>query len=101
MSFDERGSLRAIVTAESAAALDLLRRESWELGRALNDAGVRADGQSFRFDGRGGDGSGGQQSQHGAPRQSHGGRGYAQQSPDQSSASYHSLRSSGSINLMA
>jgi len=59
MSFDERGTLRAVLGADSALSLDLLRRDTADLGRALTDAGVRADSQSFRFesrsDGRGGD----------------------------------------------
>jgi flagellar hook-length control protein FliK len=60
MSFDDKGNLRAVVAADSAAALDLLRRDSGDLDRAMADAGVRADSQSFRFesrsDGRGSDG---------------------------------------------
>jgi flagellar hook-length control protein FliK len=63
MSFDDRGNLRAIIGADSGIALDLLRRDSADLNRAMADAGIRADSQSFRFDsrsegrdGRGGDG---------------------------------------------
>jgi flagellar hook-length control protein FliK len=52
MRFDDAGTLRAVVGADSTIALDLLRRDSAELGRALGDAGVRADSQSFRFEGR-------------------------------------------------
>jgi hypothetical protein len=52
LSFDDRGSLRAIVGADSPAALDILRRDAAELGRALTDAGVRADDRSFRFENR-------------------------------------------------
>jgi flagellar hook-length control protein FliK len=57
MSFDERGTLRATVAAERAAALDLLRGDRAELGRALTEAGVRTDAGSFRFDSRPGGGS--------------------------------------------
>lgn len=53
IQFDEQGSLRAQVTAESPAALEMLRRDSSDLARALNDAGVRTDAQSFQFDARG------------------------------------------------
>jgi flagellar hook-length control protein FliK len=52
LSFDDRGSLRAVVGADSTLALDLLRRDAAELGRALTDAGVRADDRSFRFENR-------------------------------------------------
>lgn len=52
MAFDDKGILRAVVGADSALSLDLLRRDSADLGRAMTDAGVRADSQSFRFEGR-------------------------------------------------
>nr|WP_295669855.1 flagellar hook-length control protein FliK [Sphingomonas sp.] len=52
LSFDDRGTLRAIVSADNPAALDMLRRDSADLGRALTDAGVRADSQTLRFDSR-------------------------------------------------
>ena len=55
LSFDDLGTLRAVVGAETAQVLDLLRRDSADLGRALADAGVRSDSQSFRFEDRGGD----------------------------------------------
>lgn len=50
MRFDDKGLLRATVRAENPAALDLLRRDAPELARALDQAGVRADGQSLRFE---------------------------------------------------
>lgn len=49
LGFDEGGALRAVVAAESPAALELLRRETGELARALADAGVRTDANSFSF----------------------------------------------------
>lgn len=52
LQFDDKGMMRAHVTAESAAALDMLRRDSGDLARALGDAGVRTDGQSFQFEAR-------------------------------------------------
>jgi hypothetical protein len=55
LSFDDLGTLRAVVGAETAQVLDLLRRDSADLGRAMADAGVRSDSQSFRFEDRGGD----------------------------------------------
>ena len=56
LSFDDDGRLRAVVAADNPAALDLLRRDSADLNRALVDAGVRADPQSLRFDTRSGGG---------------------------------------------
>lgn len=50
LSFDEGGSLRAVVGANSPQVLEAIRRDAGELGRALADAGVRTDAQSFRFD---------------------------------------------------
>ena len=64
LSFDDLGTLRAVVAAETGQVLDLLRRDSADLGRALADAGVRSDSQSFRFEDRSGD-----QRQHRAPPQ--------------------------------
>ena len=55
LTFDELGTLRAVVGAETGQVLDLLRRDSAELGRAMTDAGVRSDNQSFRFEDRGSD----------------------------------------------
>lgn len=59
MRFDEGGSLRAVVAADSPMVAEAIRRDTAELARALGDAGVRTDGQSFRFD-RGGTDGGGQ-----------------------------------------
>jgi flagellar hook-length control protein FliK len=49
LSFGQDGGLRAIVASDNRAALDLLRRDLDQLQRALTDAGVRADAQSFHF----------------------------------------------------
>jgi flagellar hook-length control protein FliK len=101
MGFDENGSIRAVVAAESPAALDLLRRDAGDLARALGDAGIRSDAQSFRFDARSGDG--GQSGQ----RSPHGGRHPNDhlRSPhldgDQDTPVYHPLRTSGRVDLMA
>lgn len=54
------------MSAESPAALEMLRRESGDLSRALADAGVRSDSQSLRFDTRSGEGFGQGGSQNGA-----------------------------------
>lgn len=107
LAFDERGSLRAVVAAESPAALDLLRRDSADLGRALADAGVRSDAQSFRFDSRAGGGEGGQpwQRQRGGGQDggqsSVPGRGYADAGSVSEEPLYRPLRTSGRVDLMA
>ena len=62
LRMDEARQLSADVTADQPATLELLRRDSDNLTRALNDAGFRADDQSLRFDQRG---QGEQQSQQG------------------------------------
>jgi hypothetical protein len=66
LTFSEDGQLRAVVAADNPAALDLLRRDSADLNRALADAGVRSDQHSLRFDTRAGSGDqpGGQGSQN-------------------------------------
>jgi len=103
MSFDDSGTLRATVAAESPRALDLLRRDSADLGRAMTDAGVRADAQSFRFDSRagGGDQFGQPQNrQQGGSQQTGAGRFYADDvGADQ--PIYRALRTSGRVDLMA
>ena len=64
MSFDGQGNLRAVVGADSPVALDLLRRDSADLNRAIADAGIQSDSQSFRFESR----SDGRGSDSGTPR---------------------------------
>lgn len=100
LSFEHDGVLRAVVSADNPAALDLLRRESGDLGRALADAGVRSDNQSLRFDANG---SGGGGNAGGQPRQ-----GQRAQGPDLDFAGngnddpiHRPLASSGHVDLMA
>lgn len=64
LTFDDRGLLRAVVAADSPIVLDLLRRDGAELGRAMADAGIRADQQSFRFETGGGDAGQSRQQRH-------------------------------------
>lgn len=103
MSFDDDGTLRAVVSADSPAALDMLRRESAQLDRSLADAGVRSDAQSLRFD-AGGNGAGGQH-RHGArpqlPMPQSGGADGFVGAQDGGLSDYRSLRGSGHIDLMA
>lgn len=102
LSFDNDGAVRVMMSADSAVALDMLRREAGDLGRALNDAGVRSDSQSFRFEGGGNAsqqrGGGGQQqpgnSSPGDPQFS------GTDVPLDPSASYRDLRSAGGLNLI-
>ena len=102
MSFDDSGSLRAVVAAESPVALDMLRRDAADLTRALTDAGIRSDGQSFRFDSRsGGDGQSWQRQQSGSEQRSGDGRFASPDAPEGDEPQYRPLRSSGQIDLMA
>jgi hypothetical protein len=48
--FDEHGSLRAVVSAESTMVMEAIRRDAGDLSRTLQDAGIQTDSQSFRFD---------------------------------------------------
>lgn len=103
LSFDREGSLRAVVAADSPAALDMLRRDAGDLTRALADAGVRADTQSFRFDSRGGDaGSGWQRGQQGEQgRGGSGGMAQGSAGTGDEPIHYRPLRASGRVDLMA
>ncbi|MEE4452338.1 flagellar hook-length control protein FliK [Novosphingobium resinovorum] len=103
LSFDDGGTLRAVVSADSPAVLDLLRRESPHLDRALGDAGIRADAQSLRFDGgQGGGGTAGQQrgGQHQAMTPSETAR-LPGGATDGAEPILRSLRGSGHVDLMA
>ena len=50
--FEDGTPLRAHVIASNPGTLDMLRRESPELIRAMGQAGIGADAQSFQFDSR-------------------------------------------------
>lgn len=56
LHFEDGGPLRAVVAASNASTLDLLRRDSADLARALTQAGVSTDAQSFSFGGQSGQG---------------------------------------------
>jgi flagellar hook-length control protein FliK len=102
LSFDRHGSLRAVMSADSPVALDLLRRDSGQLGQALADAGIRSDGQSLQFDSRPG-GSGGNnawQRQQQQPAQNAASNDPHAESNERA-AIYRPLRTSGNIDLMA
>lgn len=61
------GHLRADIQAEKSGTLALLRQEAPDLGRALDQAGIRTDGQSLRFGG----GQGGADHRQDAPTGGH------------------------------
>lgn len=56
LHFEDGGPLRAVVAASNASTLDLLRRDSADLARALAQAGVSTDAQSFSFGSQSGQG---------------------------------------------
>ena len=108
LAFDEKGSLHATVSAESPAALEMLRRDAGDLGRALTDAGVPADAASFHFDQRGGEASQFAQQQPdarggGRDRQSGGSRRdeAARSGISKAGPLYRPLRTNGRIDLTA
>ncbi len=63
---DEAGKVRTVVAADNPATLELLRRDSGQLARALNSAGVAADSGAFSFNLRQDNGSGGGQQRQAA-----------------------------------
>jgi flagellar hook-length control protein FliK len=98
LNFDEKGSLQATVRTDSVQAMDLLRQDASDLARTLDQAGVRTDAQSFRFENRGGD-SGGQQAQ-----QQQQNRGQFASSDDDAGIAepiYRPIRSDGQVDLLA
>ena len=106
LSFDHDGVLRAVMSADSSTAAEMLRRESTDLNRALADAGIRADGQSLRFDTRAGGGQDGGQNgnsrwQGGQGAQGQAASGFADSFGGGDDPVYRSLRSSGHVDLMA
>jgi hypothetical protein len=103
LSFDDRGTLRAVMAAETPAALDLLRRDSADLGRALNDAGMRTDAQSFRFDTKQGGADAGGQGAPGGHRWQPGAtpRAAATAMNETVQPEYRPLRTRGGVDLMA
>lgn len=100
LAFDDGGGLRATVRTESAHALELLRQDAPDLARTLDQAGIRADAQSFRFESRtGGDGSASpQQHQH----QHRGGQNLAgHDEPEAAQPAWQAVRGDGQVDLLA
>lgn len=102
LAFDDAGTLRATVRADSAHALDLLRQDAPDLGRALDQAGIRADAQSFRFESRTGDGNAQAQQQSQQQNQnSSAGQRAGNDEPDTADIAYRSIRGDGQVDLLA
>lgn len=74
IGFDTGGELRTVMATETAAALQLMRRNLDQLDLSLAQAGVRTDAQSFRFENPqpGGGNAGGGNAGGGDGRQPHG-----------------------------
>jgi flagellar hook-length control protein FliK len=101
LAFDDRGNLRATMRTESQRALDLLRQDAPDLGRALDSAGIRADGQSFRFENRG-DGNGGSTGGQAGQHQSRGNSQHAfKDEPETTAPAYRAIRNDGQVDLLA
>ncbi|MBB5685268.1 flagellar hook-length control protein FliK [Sphingobium boeckii] len=99
LSFDRDGAVRGVIAADSAGALDMLRKETSDLTRALADAGVRSDAQSFRFDSRGRDS--GHQTPQRQPGESERSAAALTGDPALDQPVYQALRVSGRVDLMA
>ncbi|WP_448661380.1 flagellar hook-length control protein FliK [Sphingomonas sp. CJ20] len=99
LSFDDAGSMKATLRADSAHALDLLRQDLPDLARTLDQAGIRTDAQSFRFESRTGDGQSGQsnpQQQRGDDRRQN-----AAQDESETNPAYRAIRGDGQVDLLA
>ncbi|MFS2111408.1 flagellar hook-length control protein FliK [Sphingomonas sp. Sphisp140] len=99
LSFDDSGKMHATVRAESQHALDLLRQDAPDLGRALDQAGIRSDAQSFRFESRG-EGSNAQaQQQQG--QNNRGGQFAGNDESETAQPAYREIRGDGQVDLLA
>lgn len=99
LSFDDRGKLHATVRAESQHALDMLRQDAPDLGRALDQAGIRADAGSFRFESR--DGGSGAQAQQQQGQNNSAGQLAGNDEPETTEAAYREIRGDGQVDLLA
>jgi flagellar hook-length control protein FliK len=100
MAVNEHGQLRAIVAADAPAVLDALRSDISELNRALEQAGIRTDSQSFRFD-RGAGDSGSQWQQRYQQRANNRGDGSPSATGSEDEPAYRPMATNGRINMMA
>ncbi|MET1754371.1 flagellar hook-length control protein FliK [Novosphingobium sp. RD2P27] len=102
MTMNEQGQLRAVVAADAPGVLEAIRADIPELSRALEQAGVRTDSQSFRFDRGSGNDSGNQWQQRYQQQQA------GTRSDDSSGlggsedpTTYRPMATNGRINMMA
>lgn len=103
--FEDGAPLRASLLTSNPATLDMLRRDSADLFRALGQAGVSADAQSFQFESRTPNGGQGQQHSSASSRFNQPGSfndSEAQALLDASEATpdYRRLRNNSAINLI-
>lgn len=101
LAFDDKGRVQATMRAESQHTLELLRQEAPDLGRALDQAGIRSDASSFRFESRDGGTSSGGNGQQASQQQSRGGNQQFHDEPDAQTAAYRPVRSDGQVDLIA
>ncbi|WP_342251580.1 flagellar hook-length control protein FliK [Sphingomonas sp. OTU376] len=99
LSFDDGGKLHATVRAESTHALDLLRQDMPDLGRSLDQAGIRTDAQSFRFESRSEGGNAQSQQQQG--QNASGNQLAGNDETDTNDTAYRSIRGDGQVDLLA
>ncbi|SFK18613.1 Flagellar hook-length control protein FliK [Sphingomonas sp. NFR04] len=101
LAFDDKGRVQATMRAESQHTLELLRQEAPDLGRALDQAGIRSDASSFRFESRDGGTSSGGNGQQASQQQSRGGNQQFHDEPDAQTAAYRPIRGDGQVDLIA
>jgi flagellar hook-length control protein FliK len=99
LAFDDGGKLHATVRAETQQALDMLRQDMPDLGRSLDQAGIRTDAQSFRFESRS-DGGGAQAHQQQGQNQNSVGQFAGNDEPEATEA-YRAIRGDGQVDLLA
>lgn len=101
LSFERDGILRAVMSAENPAALEMLRRDSADLSRALQDAGVRSDGETLNFNSHANQGSGHGKRNWQPDRGGQPGFSREQNGEQAPLPQYRALRASGQIDLIA
>lgn len=101
LAFDDKGRVQATMRAESQHTLALLRQDAPDLGRALDQAGIRNDAASFRFESRDGGSGSSTGGQSAFQQQSRGGSQQFRDDPESQPAAYRPIRSDGQVDLIA
>lgn len=101
LAFDDKGRVQATMRAESQHTLALLRQDAPDLGRALDQAGIRNDAASFRFESRDGGSGSSAGGQSAFQQQSRGGSQQFRDDPESQPAAYRPIRSDGQVDLIA